>query len=100
MENHDHVARALKMFCTDDEFEDQRVKDTHPAHRVTIYVSPKKTVKVTRRSRIRRRENQEFIVTIGTPNWHERQRIKQFIKVGEPFPVKRPQLQYDPPKKR
>jgi hypothetical protein len=100
MQNHEHVAKAIGMFCTDDEFEDQRVKDPHPTHRVTIFVSPIKTVKVTRRSKIRRGGKQEFIVTIGRPNWHERQRIKQFKKVGEPFPVKRPQLHYDPPKKR
>lgn len=67
------------------------------AHRATIFVSPTHTVKVTRRSK-RAEKNQEFIVTIGRPNWHERQRVKTFLKAQEPFPVKRVQLQFLPKK--
>lgn len=64
-------------------------------YRATLFVSPKHTIKVTRRhKRDQRERRQDFVVAIGVPNWHERQRVKQFIKVGEPFPVKKVQLTF------
>lgn len=82
-----HVARAIQSLVACD------------AHRATLYVSDRETVKVTNRNRRARAKNLELVVTIGRPNWHERQRIKQFKKVGEPFPVKKVQLQYLPRKR-
>lgn len=68
------------------------------AFRVTKYVSPKETIRVTRR---RYRGNKfasdvELIVTIGRPNYREREFIKSLKKAGEPFPVKKLQIQYLP----
>lgn len=69
--------------------------------RATRYVSPTFTVKATAMHRGRAGErNHSVLVTWGKPNWHERQRIKQFLKVGEPFPVKKVQLQYWPAKRK
>lgn len=83
-----HVARCIQSLVQTD------------AYRATLYVSPLETVKVTSRNRKPRHGNLELVVTIGRPNWHERQRIKQFNKVKEPYPVKIVQLQYRPNKKR
>lgn len=64
------------------------------ARRVTAYLSPTLTVKVTRQRRYSGRNRPEtFIVTVGRPNWRERKFIAQCRKVREPFPVKK--LQFD-----
>ena len=56
----------------------------------TKYISDKLTVKATRRQKSR--SQQQFIITIGRPNYAERQFIKRCKKAGEPFPVKNIQL--------
>lgn len=38
-------------------------------------------------------------LTIGRPNYSERKFIKQCVKAGEPFPIKKIQLKYWPMKK-
>lgn len=68
--------------------------------RATLYLSPGLTFKATRTARVDKRQRQEhYVVTIGKPNWHERERIKVFKRAGEPFPVKKVQLTLFPAKK-
>jgi hypothetical protein len=58
------------------------------ARRVTAYRSTRLVVKATRRHRVdRRSRREEFVVTIGPPNFRERAFIKQCQRAGEPFPV-------------
>lgn len=65
------------------------------AMRATKYISPKHTVKVTRQRALDRRERAAtFLVTIGTPNYRERQFIKDAVKAGEAFPIRKVQLQF------
>ena len=66
--------------------------------KATEYRSPKliiravrKTFKVHKR-RTRKGQNVEIILTIGKPNYAEREFIKLCNKAKEPFPVKRVQL--------
>ncbi len=56
----------------------------------TKYLSPRQTIKATRRRFRRGRSRKtEILVTAGGPNYSERKFIKDAIKAGEPFPVKR-----------
>ena len=65
------------------------------AYRATKYVSPRMTVKATRRHKLDRRAPiQEFVVTVGRPNSRERHFIKALQKAGEPFPVRKIQLRF------
>lgn len=63
------------------------------AHTAIKYVSPKEVVKATRRlslGRIRANEtNLDVVLTMGRPNFAARKFIKQALKAGEPFPVKK-----------
>ena len=68
--------------------------------RVTHYATPNVTLKQTRQRRATSRARQEtFLFTLGRPNYTERDFIKKCLKAGEPFPVKKLQLQYWPKKK-
>jgi hypothetical protein len=71
--------------------------------RATKYISPTLIVRATRtlyRKRIAR-GNVEILVTVGRPNYLEREFIKACKKSGEPFPVKKVQLKlYNPPGKK
>jgi len=66
------------------------------------FVSPKITVKATLRhyrcyggkTRRRKEENIEMLCTIGRPNYEERKLIRQYIKAGEPFPIKKVKLYF------
>lgn len=68
--------------------------------RATKYISPSVTVKATRQRKPGKRDPQEtFIVTAGLPNYRERRFIQACKKAGEPFPVKKMQLdQFPKPK--
>jgi len=68
------------------------------AYKAVKYISPKLTVKATRkrfngkvdgRNRIA-----EVLFTIGAPNYAEREFIKAALKAKETFPVKRPQMKF------
>jgi hypothetical protein len=64
------------------------------AHQAILYVSPKRTIKATRRrfkGKFDRRAI-ELIFTDGPPNYAERKFIKLLKKAGEAFPVKKVQL--------
>lgn len=67
---------------------------------VTKYISPKYIVRATRatykgakaKKRILKDGNIEIILTIGKPNFVEREFIKKCVKAKEPFPVKKIQF--------
>lgn len=68
--------------------------------RATVYVGPELTVKATRQRRPAKRSRGEtLLVTVGKPNYREREFIKACRKANEPFPVKRVQLQHFPAKR-
>lgn len=71
---------------------------TTGAHTATKYLSDKRTAKATRRlyngKPIRRQL--QFVVTVGPPNYAEREFIKKCKKAGEPLPVKKIQLKFAP----
>jgi len=74
---------------------------TSDARKATLYESPKFVVKVSRRHRVTLRDKRwEFVLTLGEPNYEEREFIKKCRKVGEPFPVKKIQLKFYPTKKK
>lgn len=67
------------------------------AYRATKYVNKNRVIKATRRHKSDKRDRQsEFVVTIGKPNYREREFIKLCRKAGEPFPVKKVQLKFPP----
>lgn len=74
-----------------------------PYIRVTKYMSPKLIIRATRRrfdKEISLKGKQDVVLTVGTPNYLEREFIKILKKAKEPFPVKQVQLKhYNPPKK-
>lgn len=68
------------------------------AHRATKFHSEKLVSKVTRvllrksgKPHFSRRQF-EFVLTMGPPNFAEREFIKKCKKAGEPFPIKKIQL--------
>lgn len=72
------------------------------ARRATVYQTEKLTVKVTRQYKFCSRDTHEtFLLTIGVPNYRERQFIRKCKKVGEPFPVPTVQIDFWPkPRKK
>ena len=67
--------------------------------RATKYLDDHTTVKCTRQRPFDKRERQETVlVTMGKPNYAERNFIKNCKIVGEPFPVKKIQLKWWPGK--
>lgn len=66
------------------------------SHVATKYLSPRHTVRATRkvfRGRIDRRDRRvEIMFTDGEPNYHARKFIKLCQKAGETFPVRKIQL--------
>ena len=70
------------------------------ARKATLYLSPKLTVKATRpvypdHQVERKRDTHASIVfTVGVPNFEERHFIRQALKAGEPFPIKKVQLKF------
>jgi len=57
--------------------------------RATKYVSEKLTIKATCRCK---KGTMEAVLTVGKPNYAERQFIKLAKKAGGPFPIKKIQL--------
>lgn len=71
------VARALRTIIA------------RKARTATVILSPTQTVVVSRRHKIdRRNTREEFVVTIGKPNYDNRAFIKAAKKAGEPFPIR------------
>lgn len=66
---------------------------TEGAKRATKFLAPERTVKATYQGRRDRRATRHTIlVTIGRPNYRERQFIRACRRAGEPFPVKKVQI--------
>jgi hypothetical protein len=67
----------------------------------TKYVGPKSVIRLTRRVKYRKNNRRnEFVLTIGQPNYLEAKFVKLCVKAGEPFPVKKIQFKYYPVKKK
>lgn len=70
------------------------------ARKATRYVTPTWVAKASRQRRKDGRDSREtFVVTLGSPNYLEREFIKLAKKAGEPFPIKKIQLKFWPKKK-
>ena len=73
------------------------------ARRATKFAAPNYVVsaqRVTWGNRIDKRDKRiQISLKIGTPNYHERKFIKDCIKVGESFPVKKIKLVFFRPRK-
>ena len=71
------------------------------AHQAVKFISPKLTVKATRRHKFRSNATrQEFVFTYGAPAYKEALLIKKMVKAGEPFPVKKVMLKFKTAKKK
>ena len=67
----------------------------------TKYVTPKQTIRVTRRFKGTARSTRaEFVVTVGAPNYLAVKFIKLCVKAKEPFPVLRVQFSKWPVKRK
>jgi hypothetical protein len=70
------------------------------AKRAVYYISPKEVVSVCRRFKARKANRRnDFVMKFGAPNYLETAFVKQCLKAGEPFPVKKVQLQPWPVKR-
>lgn len=62
-------------------------------YRATKYLEPGYVIKSTRQGKLDKRSPaMTVLVTVGKPNYAERQFIKKCKLAGEPFPVKKIQL--------
>ena len=70
--------------------------------KATKFISPKEIVRATRtKTTFGKKDNIEITLTIGRPNFLEREFIKDCQKAGEPFPVRNIQIkEYNPKKKK
>lgn len=75
---------------------------TSKAVRATKYISPTQIIRAVRTSYGGRfsRGNVEITLTIGKPNYREREFIKLCKDAGEPFPVAKIQLKFPAKKKK
>lgn len=81
---------------------DAIVNSDNTVVRATEYLSPKLIVRAVRKmygKKIVKNHNVEITLTIGRPNYVEREFIKTCIKAKEPFPIKKVQLKLYSPKK-
>jgi hypothetical protein len=72
-------------------------KDVHHAVK---YISPTHIVRATRARTNGKGGNMEVTLTIGKPNYLERDFIKDCRKVGERFPIRDVVLKFHPVKKK
>lgn len=66
--------------------------------RATKYYSPAFVVRATRR--VQSRSKIEVVLTMGRPNYRDRDFIKRCKKAGEPFPIKKIQYKFETAKKK
>lgn len=65
------------------------------AKKATYYFSEKEVAKLTYFGHRRRNERrQTMTLTVGNPNWDEREFIRKAKKAGESFPIKKVQLRF------
>lgn len=89
MANYEHVRRLFAA-----------IADDRTARRVTKIIDRKLTLKITRARPVDLREKAEtYILTVGPPNYAERQFIKDCIAAGEPFPIKKYRVERWPQKR-
>lgn len=70
------------------------------ARMATQFLSPTLVVRATRRGKHSARDKRhEFVLTLGQPNYRERDFIRACKRAGEPLPVKKIQLKYPPAKR-
>lgn len=61
--------------------------------KATKFIGPHLVIKATRQRRTRKNAaHQTFLLTVGAPNYAERQFIKACVKAKEPLPVEKVQL--------
>ena len=78
----------------------EAVLSNYDVRQAVVYQHPNLTVKLTRQFKPdARRRGATFGLTVGGPNYAERQFVKLCQKAGEPFPVRRVQLKFYPTKK-
>lgn len=69
---------------------------TNGAKQATLYLTPKLTVKATRQGKIDRRSKAiTVLITVGTPNYAQRQFITRHRKTEGVFPLNVTTLRYD-----
>lgn len=89
MITHDAVKRCLVHLTLTD------------VRKATVYIEPDLVVKAARQHRFGLRERSTtYVVTIGKPNYEEREFIKKCKAAKESFPIKKVQLKYYLPKVR
>ena len=65
------------------------------AKKATKFFNEKYVIKATRQGEIDKRSSRiTILLTLGKPNFEEREFIKKCKKAGEPFPVKKIQLKF------
>ena len=75
--------------------------DPHKIKTCTKYLGLTLVVRLTRRHKFSKRNSRnEYVLTIGKPNYLERAFIKSCKKAGEPFPVKKVQIKFNPVKRK
>jgi hypothetical protein len=55
--------------------------------RVVAFVGPKDIIKLTRQHRANRFKSRTYLLTVGSPNFAERAKIKTMVKEKTRFPV-------------
>lgn len=71
------------------------------AKTATAYITPKFVVKATWRHKpTMKHTREEMVLTVGAPNYLDRIFVKQALKAGEPFPIKKVQLKAWPKKRK
>ncbi len=78
----------------------ERIREDNLVRRATAYVSPNKIVRATRKFKERKGGNIEMVLTIGKPNFSEREVIKKAISDKKNFPLKVIYLKLYPLKKK
>lgn len=63
--------------------------------RATVFLDEKTTIKCTRQRKLDKRERADTVIlTIGKPNYREKEFIVKCRECGEPFPVKKIKLEW------
>lgn len=79
----------------------ESVLETAEVRQATTFLDENTVVTATRRHRPDRRANHtELVLTMGKPNFRQREFIKSCRKAHEPFPVKKTQLKFYPKRRR
>lgn len=79
----------------------ESVLETGEVRQATTFLDENTVVTASRRHRPEKRSNHtELVLTMGKPNYRQREFIKACKKSGEPFPVKKTQLKFYPKRRR